>query len=75
MMAPRRAAAAHDEHEKRIGQKGANWPQTGMPHTWWRRQAGQSCRSNGPGLGLDKQKHIESGWGNYEHRHRAISTT
>jgi hypothetical protein len=24
--AMRRAAAAHDEHEKRIGQKDANWP-------------------------------------------------
>jgi catechol 2,3-dioxygenase-like lactoylglutathione lyase family enzyme len=41
----RRAEATHGEHERRTGKR-ARTGQTGMPRTWWRRQARRSCRSS-----------------------------
>ncbi len=37
-------AAAHGEHEKRIGQRDENWS-TGTPRTWWRSRPAESCRN------------------------------
>ena len=44
----RRAEAAHGEHEKRTGQRDANWPD-GTPPTWWRSSLAKSCPNKRPG--------------------------
>jgi hypothetical protein len=47
--AMRRAEKAHVEHEKRTGQRDANWP-TGTPRTWPPSSPARSCRYERHGL-------------------------